>query len=315
MTQGECTRDVRHALVTEAARADLFALVADVTRWPVVLEPCVYTKYVRREADRELFLIWAVTNDEVKSWKSQRSVRPETGEIDFRQLRSQPPVTSMSGQWAFAELPDGRTEISLSHRFSADTVTDLDWIEAAVDRNTKAELATLSRFASFGHTIDELLFSFSDTVRFTGEAMAVYEFLAAADRWPELLPHVARTVVDETDGGIQRLTMDTVTADGGTHTTQSIRLCFPGERIVYKQTTLPGFLLGHSGEWELTEGPDGQVLTATHTVALDPTAIGAAFGAGTTLAEARSRVRELLGANSRATMAHAVAAVAHRSTT
>lgn len=46
-------------------------------------------------------------------------------------------------------------------------------------------------------------------------------------------------------------------------------------------------------------------MTATHTVAIDPTAAGAVLGTDSTLAQARSYVREALGANGKATLVHA----------
>ena len=55
----------------------------------------------------------------------------------------------------------------------------------------------------------------------------------------ERLPHVARVVLTEDTPGLQFLEMDTRTKDGSTHTTKSVRVCFPDTRIAYKQITLP----------------------------------------------------------------------------
>jgi aromatase len=51
--------------------------------------------------------------------------------------------------------------------------------------------------------------------------------------------------------------------------------------------------------------PDGGVVTARHTVAIDPAAVTEVLGAGATLDDARSHLRDVLGANSRATLSHA----------
>jgi aromatase len=100
--------------------------------------------------------------------------------------------------------------------------------------------------------------------------------------------------------------MDTVTPDGHTHTTKSIRLCFPDERIVYKQLLPPALLLGHSGAWSFAPGPgDDTVVTSRHVVAINPAAIPDVLGPGRTLDDARRYAHEALSANSRTTLSHA----------
>jgi aromatase len=98
---------------------------------------------------------------------------------------------------------------------------------------------------------------------------------------------------------VQTIEMDTV-ADGGTHTTRSVRICRRPRSIAYKQLTVPAPLLGHAGLWTVS---DGRII-ARHTVALDPSRAD------------RATVRDLLGANSRTTLAaakdHAEARLAAR---
>jgi hypothetical protein len=106
--------------------------------------------------------------------------------------------------------------------------------------------------------------------------------------------------------------MDTVTADGSAHTTRSIRVCLPYESIVYKQLVPPALLLGHSGAWTFEDTADGAVVTAEHTVAIDPAAVAGVLGEGATIARAREFLRSALGANSRTTLAHAGAFAASR---
>lgn len=106
------------------------------------------------------------------------------------------------------------------------------------------------------------------------------------------------------DMTVQDMTMETVTTDGGTHTTRSIRLCVPARSIVYKQLVPPALLSGHCGAW--TFGED--TVTARHTVAIDPARVEEVLGKGATVADARTHLREVLGANSRATLRHAAAA-------
>jgi aromatase len=176
----------------------------------------------------------------------------------------------------------------------------------ALDANSAEELAAVARVAELGVPLDEICVDFTDTVEVPGPPENAYAFIDRADRWPDLLPHVARVDLREDGSGAQHLAMDTVTADGSAHTTSSVRLCFPHDRIVYKQLVPPALLLGHAGSWHFAAGDHGvTVVAARHQIAVDPAAVAGVLGAGTTLAAARDHARRALGANSRATLAHA----------
>ncbi|MFF9770255.1 aromatase/cyclase [Streptomyces sp. NPDC014636] len=299
--------------VTVAAPAEaLYALVADVTRWPAVFEPTVHVRHLAREGRTERFEIWAEVNGDVAHWRSRRVLDPRRLYVSFRQEHSRPPVTSMSGGWLFRRLADGGTEIVLRHRF---TVADDDpaavaRLEEALDRNSARELGALAALAQTGHAVDDLVFSFTDTIPLqgAGAALDAYTFIERAERWADLLPHVARVDLTEPEPGVQWLEMDTVTADGSAHTTRSARICRAPEWIAYKQQLTPRLLSGHSGEWTFAETPEGPVATARHTVAVDPSGITEVLGPDATLADARTYLRDALGRNSLATLRHAVEA-------
>jgi len=308
MTQGVIASEIRrmeHFRVVPAPAERLYDLVADVSRWPVVLGPCVAARRLELIGDEERIEISADVNGEVKTWTSRRTLDSAGLRVAFRQELSAPPVATMSGEWSFAPEDDGRTRMTLTHAFSALTGDrkTLNWIAAAVDRNSEQELASLGELAALGHPLEELVLSFADRVELPGTAVAdAYEFVARAELWPQRLPHVRRVDLDESVPGVRRLEMETVTADGGSHTTQSVRLCSPGARIAYKQTVRPQLLSGHSGVWEFEALDGGTAITSRHTVAIDPAAVVAVLGAGTTLAQAGAWARERVGANSRATM-------------
>jgi len=213
----------------------------------------------------------------------------------------------MGGAWEFRPLPGGRTEVVLEHDFTAvdDDAESLAWITEAVDRNSPVELAALARVAEQDHAVDDLVFSFEDVVRLPGTAADVYDFVYRADAWPDRLPHVRSLVLQEEEPGVQHIGMDTLTADGSTHTTTSVRLCFEPGLIVYKQLVPPRILFGHSGSWTFEESAEGAIVTARHTVAIDPGAVREVLGTGKTVADAREFLREALGKNSRATLTHA----------
>lgn len=303
-----------HTLTAGAPGRVLYDLAADVTRWPAVFAPTVHAHHLARGDRDERFQLWALVGGEVKTWTSRRTHDPDGLRITFAQERPAAPIASMGGEWIFRELGDGRTEIVLAHEFSAvdDDAEAAARIHAALDRNSLVELAALARVAEAGHPVADVVFTFTDVVPVAGPAADAYEFVYRSDLWPRRLPHVDRVVLREDEPGIQDMEMDTVTEDGRTHTTRSIRVCLPHERIVYKQLVPPRLLLGHGGRWVFEDTGDGAVVTAEHTVAVDPAMVPEVLGEGATLADAREFLRSALGRNSRATLAHAGAFAAGR---
>ncbi|WP_199442838.1 aromatase/cyclase [Umezawaea beigongshangensis] len=295
-------RHTAHSLVVAAPADRLYALVADVTRWPVIFEPSVHVQHLERGERAERFRLWALVGGEVLSWTSRRELDRAASRIAFRQERSQAPVASMGGVWRFTPLPGGRTEVVLEHDFTAVDDESAERVALAVDGNSTVELAALARIAEQDHAVDDLVFSFEDTVRSPGSAADAYEFVQRADAWPDRLPHVRRVDLREDVPGVQHVEMDTVTGDGAAHTTRSVRLCFEPSLIVYKQLVPPAILRGHSGSWAFEDTPDGVVVTARHTVAVDPAAVPEVLGSGRTVADAARYLREALGRNSLATL-------------
>ncbi|MFE9767975.1 aromatase/cyclase [Streptomyces sp. NPDC005808] len=151
------------------------------------------------------------------------------------------------------------------------------------------------------------MLSFEDSVRIDARPELEYAFLEDAGRWPDRLPHVAGLDLTEEAAGVQVMSMDTLTADGAAHTTESVRVCFPdAARIAYKQTVTPALMSAHTGVWTVAPGPDGTTIaTSRHSVVLREEAVERVLGAGADLAAARSYVREALGRNSTATLNHA----------
>lgn len=294
-----------HSRVVAAPADDLYRLIADVTLWPVIFGPSVHVEHLQRGPREERFQLWALVNGEVHSWISRRELDPDARRVTFRQERSNPPVAGMGGGWSLRPIDDRRTEVVLDHSFSVSEPGARETIRAAVDRNSTEELTALGRVAELGEPVDEIIDTFSDTVVLDGRLPDVYDFVYRSDLWPERLPHVSRVDLTEGDPGIQVMEMDTVTADGSAHTTCSVRVCSPNASIAYKQLVPPSMLLGHSGRWRFAEVDGGVEVTATHTVAIDPAAARAVLGERSTLADARRHLREALGGNGRATLAHA----------
>jgi aromatase len=303
-------RELVHSRVVSASPAVLYDLVAEVTRWPAIFEPCLFVRHLERGGVYERFQIWAMVNNEVRTWTSRRTMDPIGRAITFEQEHSQAPIAAMSGEWLFRPMSAGRTELILRHDVSTTGGRPaMERVSAGLDANSQQELAAIARIAESEHPVGDLVFSFTDEVRLAGEATAAYEFVERADLWPARLPHVTRVALGQLAPGVQDLEMDTVTADGGAqHTTRSIRLCLPPDEIAYKQVDRPALLLGHSGAWRFS----GRTASSRHTVAINPEAIAEVLGAHTTIAEAGQHLRRVLGANSRATLTHAGAQVTDR---
>lgn len=291
-----------HSRVVQAAPDVVYDLVADVTRWPVIFEPSVLVRHLHRGPDEERFRLWATVGGAVRNWTSRRVLDAGQRRIAFEQERSQAPIASMGGGWSFRELGAGTTKVVLDHHFTVVDGADAAQVAAAVDRNSVSELAALARIAELGHPVDEVVRTFEDTATLDCSASEAYDFVYHSERWPEQVPHVGRVELTEDADGVQLMEMDTVTAGGIPHTTKSIRVCVPGERIDYKQLVPPAILFGHSGAWEFADGPDGAVVTARHTVAIDPVAAREILGANTDLADAGAYLTEALSSNSRNTL-------------
>ncbi|MEV7194320.1 SRPBCC family protein [Streptomyces sp. NPDC093510] len=286
-----------------------YRLIADVTRWPLLFAPCLAGEVLDSDRDSERIRLWAVTGSEIRSWTSLRKLDDERMRVDFRQETPGPPLEWMSGHWQFEES-EGGTRTVLGHEWvlAADAAVSAEWAAQALDHNSEVEVAAVARWAGRPEELEDLLFTVQDECVVPGPLREVYDFLYRADLWPARVPHVASLDLQEDPaaavGGarVQTLDMRTRGDDGSVHGSQSVRLCFPYERLVYKQTTVPRGLLGHSGAWLLSAAGENTRVTAVHHVALDPDAVDEVFGPGTSLTAARERTGALLAGNSRRTL-------------
>lgn len=300
-------REVEHEITVSAPATAVYRLIAEVENWPRIFPPTIYVDHVERGENEERIRIWATANGEAKNWTSRRTLDPKGLRITFRQELSTPPVASMGGVWIIEPLTVSVSRIRLLHDYRAidDDPESLKWIDEAVDRNSRSELAALKTNVEQAHVDEALTFSFEDTVRINGSAKDVYDFINEANLWSERLPHVATVRLEEDTPGLQTLEMDTRAQDGSTHTTKSFRVCFPDHRIAYKQVTLPALMTLHTGYWTFEENEDGVAASSQHTVVLNTGNIGRILGEDATIADARDYVRGALGTNSRATLGHA----------
>ncbi|MEO3973716.1 aromatase/cyclase [Streptomyces sp. CAU 1734] len=301
------TKEVEHEITVAAPAREVYRLIAEVENWPLIFPPTVYVDHVERGTNEERIRIWATANETVKNWTSRRTLDPEALRITFRQEVSAPPVAAMGGTWIIEPVSERESRIRLLHDYRAidDDPEGLRWIDEAVDRNSRSELAALKANVELAAANEEVTFSFEDTVEIDGSAKDVYDFINEADKWEERLPHVAVVRLDEVSPGLQSLEMDTRAKDGSTHTTKSYRVTFPDRKIAYKQVTLPALMTLHTGRWTFTENGARVTATSQHTVVLNTANITRVLGADATVAQAREYVRTALSTNSSATLAHA----------
>jgi aromatase len=297
-------QQVEHEILVSAPAADVYRLIAEVENWPRIFPPTVHVDHLERGEREERIRIWATANGRPKNWTSRRTLDPGTLTIGFRQEVSTPPVASMGGTWIIERLDTGGCRVRLLHDYTAidDDPAGLAWIEQAVDTNSRSELASLKATVEAAVGSAELAFSFEDTVLVSGSAKDVYDFVNEAQLWEERLPHVVTVRLEEHEPGLQTLEMDTRSPNGSVHTTKSHRVCFPDERIHYKQTTLPALMDLHTGRWTFRETATGVAASSQHTVVLKPENITAILGPQAGVTEAREHVRAALSANSRATL-------------
>ncbi|MEU9310339.1 aromatase/cyclase [Streptomyces sp. NPDC048256] len=300
-------RLVEHEITVDAPAAAVYRLIAEVENWPRIFPPTIHVDHVERGVDEERIRIWATANGEAKNWTSHRTLDPRELRITFRQEISSPPVAAMGGTWIVEPLSDEVSRVRLLHDYRAvdDDPESLKWIDEAVDRNSRSELASLKQNVELAHASEEITFSFEDTVQIQGQAKDVYDFVNEAGLWAERLPHVASVRIEEDTPGLQILEMDTRAADGSTHTTKSYRVTFPHHRIAYKQVTLPALMTLHTGYWTFTENERGVAASSQHTVVLNTDNIARVLGSEASVADAREYVRNALSTNSRATLGHA----------
>ncbi|MGW6823945.1 aromatase/cyclase [Streptomyces sp. NPDC055005] len=301
------TREVEHEITIAAPASDVYRLLADVVNWPRIFPPTIHVDRVDFNGTHERIRIWATANGQPKNWTSRRELDPQGLRITFRQEVTTKPVASMGGAWLVEPLDENSSRVRLFHDYRAidDDAHDLLWIDEAVDKNSRSELAALKRNVEFAHGAEDVTFSFEDTVTIDGSAKDAYDFVNDAHLWSERLPHVATVRLTEDTPGVQTLEMDTRAKDGSVHTTKSHRVTFPHHKIAYKQVTLPALMTLHTGYWTFRDTDHGVTASSQHTVTLNTDNITRILGPDATVADARAYVHTALSTNSLATLNHA----------
>ncbi|OSZ58966.1 cyclase [Streptomyces pharetrae CZA14] len=306
MVSAEQVHRTSHEVEVAAPAGVVYGIIADTDKWPLYFPPNIHVERLQGDERQERLRMWATANGTVKTWTSRRELDPGRRRIEFRQEIPAAPLTGMGGTWIVEELGAASTRLTLLHDFTVagDRAEDVGWVLRATDTNSESELGRLKTLAERWRELDDLVLSFEDSLHVEGPAQPVYDFLYRVGDWPQRIAHVDRLDLAEETPGVQVMSMDTRTADGSVHTTESVRVCFPeAQRIVYKQTATPALMAAHTGEWSIRRDGTGVLVTSQHSVVLRPENIERILGPGADVAAARRYVREALGRNSGATLA------------
>ncbi|MFH8797511.1 SRPBCC family protein [Streptomyces sp. NPDC017941] len=316
---------VSHAVEVEAPAGVVYGLIADAVQWPLYFPANVHVERLDYDGVHERLRMWVVADNQVKSWTSRRVQNPARRTVTYQQEQLMHPAASMGGTWSVTELGPRRSRLAIDHAFSAvdDRPDHLAWLERATRANARADLDSLQDIARRFLRLPELVLSFEESMRVQGPAELVYGFLYEAADWSAQVPHITRVDLDETQAGIQKITMGVRGGDGSEQDVESVRVCFPhAGRIVFKEVRPRGPLAAHCGEWLVDPDESGVTVVARHHVVLAEDALQrtrpAAGGLSSGLSRARRQIRARLGHDSRILMElareHAETAVRHLAT-
>ena len=303
-----------HTIFIAAPPKVVYELIAEVARWPYIFTPTVHVERLYGTGSNERLRLWAVANGAVRSWTSQRTLNPGELRIRFKQEQPAAPIAAMAGEWVFVPLPGNATSVVLLHEFRAidDDVANTALITQAVDRNSTSELAALKHIAELGSLPAKLVYSFADSMTIASEPGPVYDFLYRAQEWPRRLPHVNRLTVDEAVPNVQTIEMQTCDLDGAEQTARLVRVCFPYECIVYKQTELSELMSAHVGRWRVYPVADGVRVTSHNTVLIRPDRVRRLLGRDAGVEQAHQLIRRAVSQHNWITLRHAKQAVEGR---
>lgn len=288
------TKDtVRHTVKVAAPAELVFDLVAGLRNWSQFHGPSVHVEPLGTRDGTELVRHWWVIDDHtVRTWQARWRFDREQLRIGYEYEPDEPGAAPASQtEWTFVAVSDSATEVRVEQ-----SAAGVDEVPIA-GRELQELLDSVVDAAERAEERHDLVVDFEDPLFVAGSIEDAYAYLYEADKWPERIPHVSRLVLEENVPNIQFFDMDTRTPDGSAHTTRSVRICLPGDKIVYKQIHLPKLLDGHTGHWRFTPTREGFVLAARHTATIKPSALSV-LGAGTSVLDARKYLRRVLSANS-----------------
>ncbi|MEV4412208.1 SRPBCC family protein [Catellatospora sp. NPDC049609] len=299
----------KNKVYTETQRAEVaasaevaFEIVNDLRNWPQFFPDGVHAE---PDPDGGQVRWWALEGEGVRQWTTRRTVDRQHLRVVTEQTDCAAPLQSVRSEWTFTPQGQHACEAELIVTVTAAPGAEGADAAAAQLDGSAALVEKVKGLAEQWDELEQLVIEFEDPLFIAGQPQQIYEFLYAADKWPERVPHVTALKMTEEQPGVQFFDMDTVTPEGRAHTTRSVRICLP-HKIIYKQIGLPKLLDAHTGHWHFEQTPEGVTVTARHTATIKPSALNL-LGDGTTVADARRYLRRVLSTNSLQTLRHAQA--------
>lgn len=274
----------------------LYDLVANVDQMRRIFTPVVHSAFLEQGngTDRVERWTWEAQVDGVRSWRASRTLDHDAGRITFRHENPNPPLLEVRGEWSFQPAADGATEVTLRHEFTLDPGDEgADRTAAMLDRGAGMQLGRVKNFAEEYDQLGELEVSYEVCHVVDAPLEAVYDYFYDVGHWRERIPHCLNAERREDIPNLQVVVMDVQVPSGALHTTKQARVCFPNEKIMWRQLEglppLDEMLYGHM---TFTQTPAGVEVRTGQTELLKPNGVAKR---GWTLEEAKQHVAEVRG--------------------
>jgi acyl carrier protein len=183
---------VESRMTVPVVAEELFGLVADASRWPVLFPSTVHVRRLDKQGLTERSEVWELVGDRAStrilrrvvnadrlhiafSWDEPRPAQDPAGQA------ARPSYRELAGEWRFRPLVGGATEVVLRQRYTLDedAIADPAPAAEAVHCDSARRLAALRRIARLGRPA-RLLLSVSEEVSLPRPIEEVYARVHAA---------------------------------------------------------------------------------------------------------------------------------------
>ncbi|MFJ4185073.1 SRPBCC family protein [Kitasatospora sp. NPDC089509] len=287
-------RNSVHSVTVDAPPEAVFDLVADTDQHRRIFGSVIHTAREQQSESRDRVERWSWdrASDSVRSWQASRELDRAAGRIAF--THENPPVGlgAVSGEWVFRTNGAGATEVELRHEFSPVSGAG-DEVAAQLDRGVTAQLEQLRTFVESRADRDELEVSYEAQLLIDEPVEDIYGYFHDADRWNERIPHCLSASAKQDADGVQIVVMDVQVPSGALHTTKQARVCYPDEKIVWRQLEgLPPLDDMLYGYMLFEQTPEGVLVRTGQTELLKRTGVAKR---GWSVEEAKEHVAEVRG--------------------
>ncbi|GAA0925276.1 aromatase/cyclase [Virgisporangium aurantiacum] len=288
---------VAHTVTVEAPAGTVFDLVADVDQSTRFFPGVVHAESAERGADTgadtDVIDRWTLDGEVIRGWRARRTLDRAGGTITFEHVDPRPPVTFTTGRWRFTPDGDARTTVELRHEFGTADPAAAAAVAARMEQGITTQLDRLRQVAEQRDEILDLEITYQVSLLIKGRLEDVYDYFYDARQWPARIPHCLRTDVREDEPDRQLVEMEVTVPSGAVHVTRQARVCFPNDKIMWRQIGgLPPLDQALFGYTRFEQRPDGVLTTSCTTEVLKPAMVAKR---GWTVQEAKDHVSEVRG--------------------